>query len=105
VGRGIRDTIGTRQIGYYEGVTTEERFERIETTLEAFGKGMLVVQQTLVVVMQSVERTQDLVGKLAETMTLYVEASDARMRQIEERLDALIRIIAAEHGNGKGKLP
>ena len=59
----------TRRIGYYQGVTAEARFERIETTLEAFGKGMLVVQQTLVSVMQSAERTQDMVGKLAETVT------------------------------------
>ena len=86
-------------------MTTEERFERIETTLEAFGKGMLIIQQSMVLVMQSAERTQDMVGKLAETVTHYIEASDARMTLLEDRLQALIQIIAAEHGNGKGKLP
>jgi hypothetical protein len=93
-------------------VTAEERFERIETSLEAFGKGMLVFQQTLVAVMQLAERTQNMVGTLAETTAHYIEASDARMKEseartklLEDRFQTLIQIIAAEHGNGKGKLP
>ena len=69
---------GTRRIGYDGGVTAEERFERIETTLEAFGKGMLVVQQTLVAVMQSAERAQDMVGKLAETVTYCISRPPKR---------------------------
>jgi hypothetical protein len=103
---------GTRRIGYDGGVTAEERFERIETSLEAFDKGMLVVQQTLIAVMQSAERTQNLVGTLVETTAHYIEASDARMKEsearakvLEDRFQTLIQIIAAEHGNGKGKLP
>jgi len=33
----------------------------------------------------------------------YVEAADARMKRIEENLDALIRAITSEHANGKGR--
>jgi hypothetical protein len=38
---------------------------------------------------------------LAESVTAYVEAGNARMRQMEANLDALIRLITAEHSNGK----
>lgn len=49
---------------------------------------------------------------MAEITAHYVEASDARTKEsearmnlLEDRFQALIQIIAAEHGNGKGKLP
>jgi len=39
-----------------------------------------------------------------ESLQRYIEAADARMRQMEANLDALIRIITAEHSNGRGQL-
>jgi len=36
-----------------------------------------------------------------EAIARYVESADARMKRIEENLDALIRAITAEHTNGK----
>lgn len=45
--------------------------------------------------------------RTSETFTAnvnkYVEAADARMKHIEESLDALIRIITSEHSNGKAR--
>ena len=41
---------------------------------------------------------------LASEVAAYVADSRERMKQMEANLDALIRIITAEHSNGKGKL-
>jgi hypothetical protein len=46
-------------------------------------------------------RTDRSVNELAVTVTKYVEASDARMRRLEDNLDGLIRAITSEHSNGK----
>jgi hypothetical protein len=40
---------------------------------------------------------------MADSISRYVEAADARMRRIEENLDGLIRVITAEHSNGKSQ--
>ncbi|HEV8500417.1 MAG TPA: hypothetical protein VGR63_02485 [Casimicrobiaceae bacterium] len=45
--------------------------------------------------------TSKSIGDLAETVTKYVAASDARMARLEENLDGLIRAITSEHSNGK----
>jgi hypothetical protein len=34
-----------------------------------------------------------------------MKESEARTKLLEDRFQTLIQIIAAEHGNGKGKLP
>ena len=39
-----------------------------------------------------------------ESLQRNIEAADARMRPMEANLDALIRIITAEHSNGRGQL-
>lgn len=70
-------------------MTPEERFERIETSMQA-----LVELQT---------RTQTTIQTLAETVDHCVSAADARMKRIEENLDGLIRAITAEHSNGKNR--
>lgn len=66
-----------------------ERFERIEANL--------------VMVVESQASLQQLISGLVQTVTHYVDASDARMKRMEENLDMLIRAIAAEHANGRGK--
>jgi uncharacterized coiled-coil protein SlyX len=43
-------------------------------------------------------------NRLTEEITGYVADSRERMKQMEANLDALIRIITAEHSNGKGKV-
>lgn len=43
-----------------------------------------------------------LVAKFVDTSSAYVQASDARMKRLEENLDGLIRAITREHTNGKG---
>ena len=45
--------------------------------------------------------TSKSIGDLAATVGKYVEASDARMKRLEENLDGLIRAITSEHSNGK----
>jgi hypothetical protein len=68
-------------------MTADERFERIETNLEKVTLSQL--------------RTQDAIGGLVESIGRYVDASEARLKRLEENLDGLIRAIAAEHTNGK----
>jgi len=41
--------------------------------------------------------------RLEEVLARYAENADARMKQMEANLDALIRIITAEHKNGRGQ--
>ena len=43
------------------------------------------------------------VNSMAVTVDKYVQASDARMKRLEENLDGLIRAITSEHSNGKAK--
>jgi hypothetical protein len=81
-------------------MTPEERFELIETTLvsvaknlDTFSKGMIEAQK----------QTTANLASLTESITRYVDASDARMKRMEENLDGLIRAITAEHANGKKK--
>jgi hypothetical protein len=82
-----------------------ERFARIEAVLQSTVNELAVFQQTMTqtigTVMQSQMRLQELLGTVTETMGRYVDASDARMKRIEENLDILIRAITAEHGNGR----
>jgi hypothetical protein len=40
--------------------------------------------------------------RLESAATRYIEASDARMKRLEENLDGLITAITQEHSNGKG---
>jgi len=64
-------------------MTAEERFEQIE-------RGHELQQKNL--------------AELTEAIASYAANADARMKRIEENLDALIRAITMEHSNGKGKL-
>ena len=77
-------------------MTPEQRFERIETDLAG-------ATATLRVVAAAQERQAESLSALTQALSRFVDAADARMRRIEDNLDALIRAITAEHGNGKGK--
>jgi ABC-type transporter Mla subunit MlaD len=68
-------------------MTTEERFERIESGLAEVVQAQRVNSETL--------------AELVQTVSRFVNSSDARMTRIEQNLDALIRAITAEHSNGK----
>lgn len=68
-------------------MTSEERFERIESGLLGIVEAQRIHSETLSQLMQTVGR--------------FVDSSDARMKRIEQNLDALIRAITAEHSNGK----
>ena len=50
------------------------------------------------------QRLEDAHNQLQEAMAEYTREANARMKQMEQNLDALIRIITAEHTNGKGKI-
>ena len=76
-------------------MTPEERFERIETALYGLIEAQRLNSEGLKGLTESVDRY------IAAT-TSYVDAANARMAHMEENLDALIRIITAEHNNGKG---
>jgi hypothetical protein len=70
-------------------MTPEQRFQRIE--------------ESLIAVADSQTRTNQAMTTMADSISRYVEAADARMRRIEENLDGLIRVITAEHSNGKSQ--
>jgi septation ring formation regulator EzrA len=79
----------------------EERFERIERNLEQITgaiKGLIA----------QAESNQKAVGSLVESVAAftasvnaYVIDSRERTKRLEENLDALIRAITLEHGNGR----
>ncbi len=75
-------------------MTPEQRMERIEN-------GWIEIQQALKTVIDSQTRTNQTIGSMAESITRYTDAADARMRRLEDNLDGLIRAITAEHSNGK----
>jgi hypothetical protein len=90
-------------------MTTEERFERIENGFLRFQESMRIVaeaqagnQALLKTVLEMQSRNQETLGGLMESIDRCAVAADARMKRIEENLDALIRAITAEHSNGKG---
>lgn len=68
---------------------TQARFDRME--------------QMMVKIAEGLDRNIEFMGQLTESISRYVDAADARMKRIEENLDALIRAITSEHSNGKGK--
>ena len=70
-------------------MTTEDRFEYIEKVLKSTAE----IQERQAVSM----------GELTAAMSRNVDASDARMKRLEENLDGLIRAISVEHTNGKNK--
>jgi len=75
-------------------MTTEERFKRIETDL-AGTTGILKI------VAEIQQRQAESLIQITESISKYVDDSNARMKRLEENLDGLIRAITAEHGNGK----
>jgi len=55
-------------------------------------------------VVESQQGLQELFSKTQESIAAYVDAADARMKQMEANLNALIRIITADHTNGHNKV-
>ncbi len=68
---------------------TENRLDRIEGLMLKISEGL--------------DRNIVSQGVLVESISKYVDAADARMKRIEDNLDALIRAITVEYSNGKGK--
>jgi septal ring factor EnvC (AmiA/AmiB activator) len=113
-------------------MTPEERFERIERNLAAaaevihanaeslietrhalagLARSHELQQNSMASLIESHELQQSSMASLIESQMVlsqrvaeYVADSKERMKQLEASLDALIRIITAEHSNGKGKL-
>ena len=75
---------------------SEERFERIERSLENTNK-------TLGILAESQAKTNVMVTELVQSVAAYVESSRIRMERTEANMDNLIRLIASEHENGKKK--
>ncbi len=78
-----------------EGMTVEERLDRIEAALA----GWADAQRGL-----AAEHTQaDSITQLVQTIEKYVASADARVARIEDHLETLIRAISAEHGAAKAE--
>jgi len=71
--------------------------EEMETALRGLFEAQRLNSENLGNLIQTVDR-------FIEGTNTYVQAANARMEQMEANLDALIRIITAEHKNGKGKI-
>ena len=91
-------------------MTSEQRFEHIETTLQATAETLKVLAESHVAtqaataaLVKAQTQTQEAIAGTAASIGKYVDAADARMKRIEENLDGLIRAITAEHSNGKGQ--
>ena len=84
-------------------MTSDERFERIETDLMVVSQALVQTQSLLRTMAEEQVRLQAIVSSMATSIDRYADAADARMKRIEENLDGLIRAITAEHSNGKGK--
>ena len=104
------EIIGQREATPAKGriapMTTEERFERIETTLLATADTLKALAESHVATQAataSFAQAQETIADMAASIGKYVDAADARMKRLEENLDGLIRAIAAEHSNGKNK--
>jgi hypothetical protein len=91
-------------------MTTEERFERIETalqltaeTLQTLAQSHVATQAATAGLIEAQTQTQETISALNQSITRSVDAAEARTKRLEENLDALIRAITAEHSNGKSK--
>jgi len=90
VGRGGMDRAPGGPAAEEQGrMTPEERFERIERNLEATTAAQVRLTESMI--------------SMNESITRYVDASNARMTEIERSLKDLIRAITMEHKNGKQK--
>ena len=99
-------------------MTIEEQLHTITTLLEASARIALrneeaikksfelqeLQQRNLAALAETTNHIGNRLTALTEAVTGYVADSRERMKQMEANLDALIRIITAEHSNGKGKL-
>lgn len=114
-------------------MTIDERLHHVAVLLEATAELGLRNEQAIKKVIESQELQDHAIATLAETteiqyrkladavaeyvkasnermnaltqgVNLYIADSRERMKQMEANLDALIRIITAEHSNGKGSI-
>ena len=84
-------------------MTPEDRFQRIEGTLQAVAESQISLQTAMRGLIEAQTRNQESLRVLTESIGQYVVAADARMTRIETNLDGLIRAITAEHSNGKSQ--
>ena len=84
-------------------MTPEDRFQRIEGSLQAVADSQLALQAALKGLIESQTRNQETLPVFTKSISQYVGAADARMTRIETNLDGLIRAITAEHANGKSQ--
>ena len=52
---------------------------------------------------KSLKTLMDSISRYIDSANAFMQSSNARTAQLEANLDALIRAITREHGNGKGK--
>jgi hypothetical protein len=61
------------------------------------------IKELIQLMLEEQRNTWRAVSALAESVDMYVAASDARLKRMEESMDNLIKIIALEHTNGEGR--
>jgi len=84
-------------------MTLDERMDAIAATVQAIAEAQLRTQIATEGLVKAQTQTQQTIAGLTESITRYVDASEVRMKRLEENLDGLIRAITAEHSNGKSQ--
>jgi hypothetical protein len=80
-------------------MTTEERFERIETNLLLLTEAVNRYVETS---NQSMKTLGAAVGALVETVAAHVANSNARMDQLDATLQAFLNSMRRSNGHGPG---
>jgi hypothetical protein len=78
-----------------------DRIEQIESNLLLLTRSHAQLQDTVKTIAVLQESVQQSLLSLTTSIGHYVSGADARMKRLEENLDALIRALTAEHGNGR----
>jgi len=85
---------------------TKEQFDAAETRMTRLEEDLTRYAQDSNSRMKRIEETLSITGEtlghFAESVTRAIDSSNARLTRVEENLDALIRAITREHGNGHG---
>jgi uncharacterized iron-regulated protein len=97
----MRPSVSQAERGIIKQMTPEERFTRIEANLQAASEALKLTIEAHTRTEEAMADMSRSITKYAEAASQYVESANTRMQILEKNMDALIRAITSEHGNGK----
>jgi hypothetical protein len=84
-------------------MTNEQQLAAITAAVLQIAEAQVRTQAATEGLIKAQTQTQETIAGMAASVSKFVDASDARLKRLEENLDGLIRAITAEHSNGKSK--